>query len=49
MTSIYLPQILRDFPEWNWEELRTEVERAVKEFLEKKISRQPGQSESIKP
>ena len=21
MTSIYLPQILRDFPEWNWEEL----------------------------
>ena len=35
MTSIYLPQILRDFPEWNWEEMQTEVEQAVKEFLEK--------------
>ena len=22
MTSIYLPQILRDFPEFNWEEMR---------------------------
>ncbi len=36
MTSIYLPQILRDFPEFNWEELRTEVERSVKELLETK-------------
>ena len=35
MTRIYLPQILRDFPEWNWEEMQTEVEQAVKEFLEK--------------
>ena len=25
MTSIYLPQILRDFPEFNWEELRAEA------------------------
>ena len=35
MTSIYLPQILRDFPEFNWEELQAEVEREVKNFLEK--------------
>lgn len=33
MTSIYLPQILRDFPEFNWEEMREMVERAVKEYL----------------
>ena len=26
MTSIYLPQILRDFPEFNWEELQAAVE-----------------------
>ena len=36
MTSIYLPQILRDFPEFNWEELRAEVEQFVKELLETK-------------
>lgn len=42
MTSIYLPQILRDFPEFNWEELRTEVERSVKELLETKNVRSAG-------
>lgn len=34
MTSIYLPQILRDFPEFNWEELRAAVEAKVQIFLE---------------
>ena len=33
MTNLYLPQILRDFPEFNWEEMREMVERAVKEYL----------------
>ena len=47
MTSIYLPQILRDFPEFNWEELRTEVERSVKELLETKMCG-PGWSAFIK-
>ena len=42
MTSIYLPEILRDFPEFNWEELRTEVERSVKELLETKNVRSAG-------
>lgn len=42
MTSIYLPQILRDFPEFNWEELRAEVERSVKELLETKNVRADG-------
>lgn len=42
MTSIYLPQILRDFPEFNWEELRAEVERSVKELLEEKNVRSAG-------
>lgn len=42
MTSIYLPQILRDFPEFNWEELRAEVERSVKELLETKNVRAAG-------
>ena len=42
MTSIYLPQILRDFPEFNWEELRAEVERSVKELLEAKNVRASG-------
>ena len=37
MTSIYLPQILRDFPEFNWEELRAEVE-----LLETKNVRSAG-------
>ena len=43
MTSIYLPQILRDFPEFNWEELRAEVERSVKELLEEKNVRTAGE------
>ena len=34
MTSIYLPQILRDFPEFNWEEQQAAVEAKVKLFLE---------------
>ena len=34
MTNLYLPQILRDFPEFNWEEMREMVERAVKEYLD---------------
>lgn len=42
MTSIYLPQILRDFPEFNWEELRAEVEQSVKELLETKNVRSAG-------
>lgn len=42
MTSIYLPQILRDFPELNWEEMQSEVERAVKEFLEKENIQSAG-------
>ncbi len=33
MTNLYLPQILRDFPEFNWEEMREMVEQAVKEYL----------------
>lgn len=33
MTNLYLPQILRDFPEFNWEEMRGMVEQAVKEYL----------------
>lgn len=42
MTSIYLPQILRDFPEFNWEELRAEAERSVRELLETKNVRTAG-------
>lgn len=34
MTSIYLPQILRDFPEFNWEEQQAAVEAKVQLFLE---------------
>ena len=34
MTSIYLPQILQDFPEFNWEEQQTAVEAKVQLFLE---------------
>ena len=33
MTSIYLPQILRDFPEFNWEEQQAAVEAKVQLFL----------------
>ena len=36
MTKVFLPQIQRDFPEFNWEELRAEVEQSVKELLETK-------------
>ena len=35
-------EILQDFPEFNWEELRTEVERSVKELLETKNVRSAG-------
>ena len=42
MTSIYLPQILRDFPDFNWEELRAEAERSVRELLETKNVRTAG-------
>ena len=34
MTSIYLPQILLDFPEFNWEEQQAAVEAKVQLFLE---------------
>ena len=34
MISIYLPQILQDFPEFNWEEQQTAVEAKVQLFLE---------------
>ena len=33
MTNLYLPQILRDFPEFNWEEMQRMVEQAVREYL----------------
>lgn len=42
MNSIYLPQILRDFPEFNWEELRGKMERSVQELLEEKNVRSAG-------
>ena len=29
MTNLYLPQILRDFPEFNWEEMQRMVEQAA--------------------
>ena len=34
MTNLYLPQILRDFPEFNWEEQQAAVEAKVQLFLE---------------
>ena len=33
MTSIYLPQILRDFPEFNWKEFQQKTENMVKSAL----------------
>ena len=42
MTSIYLPQIQRDFPEFNWEELRVKIEQSVRELLERKNVREAG-------
>ena len=42
MTSIYLPQILRDFPEFNWEELRAAVEEQVQSFLETQTVKSAG-------
>lgn len=42
MTSIYLPQILRDFPEFNWEELRVTVEEKVQSFLENQNVKSAG-------
>ena len=42
MTRILEPQIEKDFPEFNWEELRAEVEQSVKELLETKNVRSAG-------
>lgn len=33
MTGLMLPQIRRDFPEFDWDEYRVEVENRVKEFI----------------
>ena len=42
MTNLYLPQILRDFPEFNWEEMQRMVEQAVR--VSGTVSRYPDPS-----
>lgn len=35
MTKVYLPQIIRDFPDFDWAQFQTEAENRIRGYLEK--------------
>lgn len=49
MNKIYLPQILKDFPEFNWNEFVPIIEKAIVDTLDAYDSRNPEKVRYLKP